>query len=193
MKILKVSCYKMFTHTHLSILHSKLVPTTSGAINALEIQLSQVNASQLQIFCLALLRFGGFLYNLLPLWVKGQTHIFYRNDQRCLGLGKKQYKGYICHEAHMTCLLRAQESAFVLEKALPEMNHSFSSPSSSKTCLWQALWLLKTLTSLPLRVVQVKYPQHTRFTSCPGAWAEKGKSMDSCFPNSIPCEWNRKT
>lgn len=48
-----------------------------------------------QIFCLALLRFGGFLYNLLPLWVKGQTHTFYRNDQGCLGLGKKQYKGYI--------------------------------------------------------------------------------------------------
>ncbi|EDM07982.1 rCG54264 [Rattus norvegicus] len=53
-----------------------------------------------------------------------------------------------------TYLLRMEkESAFVLEKALPKMNCSFSSPPSSRTSLWQALWLLRTLTSVPLTVV----------------------------------------
>lgn len=58
----------------------------------------------------------------------------------------------------MAYFLCPQESMFVLAKALHTMNCSFSSLPSSRTFQCPSLWLLKTLTSLPRRVVLEKYP-----------------------------------
>lgn len=83
--------------------------------------------------------------------------------------------------AHMDHFLCPQESAFVLVKALPATNCSFSSRPSSRTSLWQAMLLLRTLTSLPRRVVLEKYLQRTRSASWPADWAEADRWPQYCW------------
>lgn len=78
------------------------------------------------------------------------------------------------HVAHFLC---PQESVFVLVKALPAVNCSFSSQPSSRTSQCPALCLLRTLISLPRRVALPKHLQHTRSASYLANWAKANKYL----------------
>ena len=106
------------------------------------------------------------------------------NEHRCLGCGV--WQGKVCALPRCTlwpeslCLvstlwtsvLSSQGSVSVLAKASPAPNYSSSSPPSSRTSPWPALWPLRTSTLLPRRVGWATCPQNTRSGSCPVKGAE---------------------
>ncbi|XP_021107397.1 cytochrome P450 2B4 isoform X2 [Heterocephalus glaber] len=94
----------------------------------------------------------------------------------------------VTKDIHLRGFIIPKGSVFALEKALPVLNCSSSSPPSFRISPFPAQWLLRTLTSHPRKLVWAEYPQRTRFTFCPTRWNNgrgiKDYRVIKC-PNSV--------